>query len=188
MTTADDPAATGNAKIVPRLARIAFGLKRSVRASAAITASAPAPSAVRRIAPRLPGFSTASTTTTSGSAGRSAISASSDVDGERTIATTPSDRSPNASFPMTASETEVNPVVAASRPTASRASSDRTSSSQTNASATSTPWSRARSSSRGPSTIVRPVDSRSRRSRSRTAALTRGFVRLVSVAGRVIGR
>ena len=32
-------AATGSVKIVPRLARIAFGLKRSVRGSAAITAS-----------------------------------------------------------------------------------------------------------------------------------------------------
>ena len=47
--------------MVPALARMAFGLNRSVRGEAAITASAPAPSAERRIAPRLPGFSTAST-------------------------------------------------------------------------------------------------------------------------------
>ena len=48
---------------------MAFGLNRSVRGSAAITASAPAASAVRSTAPRLPGFSTPSSTTTSGSSG-----------------------------------------------------------------------------------------------------------------------
>ena len=63
------PAPSGMLKIVPALARMAFGLNRSVRGEAAITASAPAPSAERRIAPRLPGFSTASTTTTMGDAG-----------------------------------------------------------------------------------------------------------------------
>ena len=50
----------------PALARITFGLDRSVRGEAAITASAPAPSALRRTAPTLPGFSTPSMTTRSG--------------------------------------------------------------------------------------------------------------------------
>ena len=54
---------------VPALARIAFGLNRSVRGEAATTASAPAPSALRRTAPTLPGFSTPSMTTTSGVVG-----------------------------------------------------------------------------------------------------------------------
>ena len=61
------PAATGTANTVPSEARIAFGLNRSVRGSATTTASAPAASAERRTAPRLPGFSTPSSTTTSGS-------------------------------------------------------------------------------------------------------------------------
>ena len=54
---------------MPALARIAFGLNRSVRGDAATTASTAAPSALRSTAPRLPGFSTPSTTATNGSAG-----------------------------------------------------------------------------------------------------------------------
>ena len=92
-TAALDPAATGTAKIVPSDARIAFGLNRSVRGSAAMTASAPAPSALRSTAPRLPGFSTPSTTTTSGSAG-SATGRRARCPGCATTATTPSARSP----------------------------------------------------------------------------------------------
>src|SRR5690349_23826215 len=49
-------------KIVPREARTALGLKGSVRGSARMTASTPAPSALRSTAPRFPGFSTASRT------------------------------------------------------------------------------------------------------------------------------
>ena len=65
-----------------------------MRGDAAMTASAPAPSALRITAPTLPGFSTASITTTSGSGGSWRPARS--VDGIRTTATTPSDRSPNA--------------------------------------------------------------------------------------------
>ena len=86
--------ASGTVKTVPALARIAFGLNRSVRGDAAMTASAPAPSALRITAPTLPGFSTASITTTSGSGGSSRPARSSD--GIRATATTPSERSPNA--------------------------------------------------------------------------------------------
>ena len=44
-----------------------------MRGEAAITASAPAPSALRRTAPRLPGFSTPSMTTSSGSPGKAQV-------------------------------------------------------------------------------------------------------------------
>src|SRR5262249_37713116 len=66
--------ATGTLNTVPLLARITFGLPQSVTGSAAITAVPPAASAVRRMAPRLPGFSTPAQIRTSGSAaaGRSA--------------------------------------------------------------------------------------------------------------------
>ncbi len=50
--------ATGTANSVPLLARTTLGLPQSVTGSAATTASTPAASAVRSIAPRLPGFST----------------------------------------------------------------------------------------------------------------------------------
>src|SRR5262249_14308583 len=65
-TSAEVAEATGTEKTVPLLARTTFGLPQSVTGSAAITAAAPAASAVRRIAPRLPGFSTLSQTSTSG--------------------------------------------------------------------------------------------------------------------------
>ena len=61
-------ATTGTLNTVPTLARITFGLNRSVPPTA-ITAVAPTASAERRIAPTLPGFSTSSVTTTSGIAG-----------------------------------------------------------------------------------------------------------------------
>ena len=67
-TSAEDAEATGTEKTVPLLARTTFGLPQSVAGSAAITAATPAASAVRRIAPRLPGFSTPSQTKTSGPA------------------------------------------------------------------------------------------------------------------------
>ncbi len=60
--------ATGTEKTVPLLARTTFGFAQSVTGSAAITAATPAASAVRRIAPRLPGFSTPSQISTSGQA------------------------------------------------------------------------------------------------------------------------
>src|SRR5664280_1200792 len=50
--------ATGTEKTVPLLARTRLGLLQSVTGSTATTASTPAASAVRNIAPRLPGFST----------------------------------------------------------------------------------------------------------------------------------
>ena len=55
--------ATGTENTVPLEARTTFGLPQSVTGSAAITASTPAASAVRRMAPRLPGFSRCSATT-----------------------------------------------------------------------------------------------------------------------------
>ena len=51
---------------MPLLARTRLGLPQSVTGSAAMTASAPAASAVRSIAPRLPGFSTPWQSSTSG--------------------------------------------------------------------------------------------------------------------------
>ena len=73
---------------------------------------------------------------------------------------------------------------ARSASSAARASWPASSGSQTNASTTSTPASSARRSSRAPSTRVRPVASRSRRSRSAAAALIRGFAGLVSGGSR----
>src|SRR6516164_4766573 len=65
-TSAVGAEATGTEKTVPLLARTTFGFPQSVTGSAAITAATPAASAVRRIAPRLPGFSTPSQISTSG--------------------------------------------------------------------------------------------------------------------------
>ena len=177
-----DAAAIGTRKIVPRLARMAFGLNRSVSGSAAIRPLAPAPSAVRRIAPRLPGFSTPSTTTTSGTPGVKRNDSRS-VEPVRTIATIPSDRSPNANLAITASDTS---TMSATLPSASwsaaRASSLWTCDRATNTVSTLAPAESACRSSRAPSMSVSPVASRSRRSRRRTAAFTRGFVRDV-IAG-----
>ena len=94
-------AASGTRKMVPALARIAFGLNRSVRGEAATSASAPAPSAERSTAPMLPGFSTPSMTATSGSGG--SASRPSERSGIRTTASSPSARSPKASFSKTPS-------------------------------------------------------------------------------------
>lgn len=66
MVSADEATATGMEKAAPCEARITLGLKRSVTGSQTSKASQPAESAVRRSAPRLPGFSTASTTSNSG--------------------------------------------------------------------------------------------------------------------------
>ena len=72
-TSAVPAEATGTENTVPLLARTTLGFAQSVTGSAAITAVTPAASAVRRIAPRLPGFSTPSQISTSGLApGRSA--------------------------------------------------------------------------------------------------------------------
>ena len=62
-TSGIDAEATGTENTVPLEARTTFGLPQSVTGSAAITASTPAASAVRRMAPRLPGFSRCSATT-----------------------------------------------------------------------------------------------------------------------------
>ena len=77
--------ATGTAKTVPLLARTTFGLPQSVTGSAATTAVTPAASAVRSMAPRLPGFSTRWATRSRAS------SSTSSVDRARpTAGTTPS--------------------------------------------------------------------------------------------------
>ena len=97
-TSSVGAAASGTVKTVPALARMTFGLNRSVRGDAAITASAPAPSALRRTAPTLPGFSTRSRTTMRGSDGRCCSRSARAVDGIRATATSPSARSPKASL------------------------------------------------------------------------------------------
>ena len=66
MHSSDEQANNGTLKIVPILARIALGLNKSVLGSAMMTASTPAASAVRMIAPKLPGFSTVSKTIING--------------------------------------------------------------------------------------------------------------------------
>jgi hypothetical protein len=58
---------SGTEKSTPVEARTTFGLKGSVTGSQTITASQPAASALRRIVPRLPGFSMPSTTSRNGS-------------------------------------------------------------------------------------------------------------------------
>ena len=60
----------------PRDDRSTFGLKTSVPGAQSSRAATPAPSQTRRIAPRLPGFSTPSSTTSSGSACRVRVSRS----------------------------------------------------------------------------------------------------------------
>ena len=55
---------TGILKMTPVLERMTLGLYTSVLGSQTKTASTPAPSQVRKIAPRLPGFSSDSKTTT----------------------------------------------------------------------------------------------------------------------------
>ena len=83
--------ATGTEKTVALLARMTLGLPQSATADAAMTASTPAASAVRTMAPRLPGFSIASQTSTSGLA-LSGMS-SSGRSGLATTASQPSDDS-----------------------------------------------------------------------------------------------
>ena len=169
-------------KIVPSDARIAFGLNRSVRGSAAITASAPAPSAERRIAPRLPGFSTPSMTTTSGSS-RGACRSSSPVrrrlddrdDPVRAVAERRRFRAPPA---------RPRRVVRADRrrrsAAAMRVRRPAAGPAQTKAVVDLGRRPRGPGAARGRHRPASgPVASRSRRSRSRTAALTRGFARLV---------
>ena len=57
---------TGILKITPVLERMTLGLYTSVLRSQTNSASTPTPSQVRKIAPRLPGFSSDSKTTTKG--------------------------------------------------------------------------------------------------------------------------
>ena len=90
-------------KMVPRLARIALGLKGSVRGSASTTASNPAASALRSTAPTLPGFSTSSKMAISGFSG--SFSAASVGRGISATASTPSERLPKANFSNTGSVT-----------------------------------------------------------------------------------
>ena len=90
-TSALEPAARGTVKIVPRDARTALGLNRSVRGSATITAS---PGSVRTAqdGAQVARLLDALEDDTSGSAGR--WSAASETSGTATVATRPSDRSP----------------------------------------------------------------------------------------------
>jgi hypothetical protein len=80
--------ATGTANTVPLLARTTLGLPKSVTGAALTSAATPAASAVRSIAPRLPGFSIASATRTSGSGPRSRSASA--APGVGTTATHPS--------------------------------------------------------------------------------------------------
>ena len=81
-------ATVGTVNAAPTDERIRLGLKRSVRGSHTITASTPAASAERSTAPRLPGFSTLSSTTISGLSG--SVSCSRLSSGVRTVAMMPS--------------------------------------------------------------------------------------------------
>src|SRR5439155_14543540 len=69
-------------KAAPLLACTRLGLPQSVSAGAAITSSTPAASAVLRIAPRLPGFSSPLQTRTSGLAETSVSGSRLDQDGK----------------------------------------------------------------------------------------------------------
>ena len=60
---------SGTENSTPVEARTTLGLKISVTGSQTMTASHPAASALRRMVPRLPGFSIASTTSRNGAAG-----------------------------------------------------------------------------------------------------------------------
>ena len=62
--------ATGTENTVPLDPRTTLGLPQSVTGSTAMTASTPAASAVRSMAPRLPGFSRPSQTSSSGAGGQ----------------------------------------------------------------------------------------------------------------------
>ena len=167
-----------------------FGLNRSVRGDAAITASAPAPSALRRTAPTLPGFSTPSMTTTSGSSGsaRSARSSRRDAgDGDEALGALAEgelgeDRLAgrlDRDVPARAGDRARRARRA--RPAAARRRTPRRS---------RRPASSARRTSRAPST----ASGRSGRARAGragpSAALTRGLARLVRIggAGEGIGR
>src|SRR5574344_2421141 len=70
MASAELHVTQGTVTIAPMEARMRLGLNRSVAGSQMMTASAPAASALRSTAPRLPGFSTLSRTAMSGAAFR----------------------------------------------------------------------------------------------------------------------
>src|SRR5688572_29374170 len=65
---ADSTSTVGTVKTAPLLARITLGFHKSTRGSQTSKASTCAASAVRKIAPKLPGFSTDSATITNGDA------------------------------------------------------------------------------------------------------------------------
>ena len=149
--------ASGTENTVPRLARIAFGFHGSVVGSATMTASTPAPSAERMTAPRLPGFSNASSTATSGSGGSRDPTASNDVSGVLATASSPSLRSPNPIRPMSSAVTSTTAAPVAVAPAnASRASvpADSTPSCATNSSVIWTPAATARAIFRAPSMSI----------------------------------
>src|SRR5689334_7841572 len=62
----DSTSTVGTVNTAPLLARTTLGFHKSTRGSQTSKASTCAASAVRKIAPKLPGFSTASATITSG--------------------------------------------------------------------------------------------------------------------------
>ena len=168
--------ARGTENTVPKLARMALGFHGSLSGSATITASTPAPSAERTSAPRLPGFSTASTTATSGSSG--SVSASSDTSGWTPTASNPSERSPKAIRPMSSALTATMlPPASVAACNARRASEPAwpSSSWDTNSSRSPIPDEAARSISRAPSMSINPRARRSREVRSPRAAWTRGL-------------
>ena len=182
-----DPLAAGAAVLVAAVDTTnAITVAGSVAVSQAITPAMPAASAVRRMAPRLPGFSTPSITST----GRSAatVNASSGRPENRTTPTTPSLRLPNAIFSngLRASTTSRVPRVASDSSMQSRSASAGASASR-NTSTTSTPAAAARASSRRPSTSARPVSRRASASRSRAACRTRGLDVLVICSCGFIG-
>jgi hypothetical protein len=160
-----------------------------VRPAQTINPESPAASAVRKIAPTLPGFSTPSTIAISGGVVcdfNFAVNAAKDASGGFAVATTPSCRSPKASFCMTIAVTS---STSAPQARACRASCFSTSGGSTSASINSsvscTPPASARSISRRPSMMIRCRSSRPCRSRSLMACLIRGFCRLV-MGGRIV--
>ena len=169
----------GRVKIVPRLARIAFGLNRSVRGiggdeavdAGAVGAAQDRPE-IARLLDRLDDDDERVAPGPRADRGRARAGGA--------TATTPSARSPKASFASAASVTGHEARIGRRR--AGRAARRRRSidsgPAQTNTVSTATPASSARSSSRAPSMRIRPVRSRSRRSRSAAAARTRGLAGL----------
>ena len=178
--SAAEQAASGRLKMVPRLARMALGFQRSETGSATMTASTPAPSAERNSAPRLPGFSTRSTTATSG---RSGEGQPREI-GRRALEARPRchRRAPHRPAGPAAPGVVSTTSAPAAPSRGSRAGRPRRAAvgRDPGLDERSRPASRARPISRAPSTRRRCCARRSRASRSARAALKRGFWRCCS--------